>query len=43
MLERDGDAVVVEIAGNNDNPHVVSAEVLERASAFDEDFSTEHH
>ena len=39
VLERDGDALLVKIVGNNDNPHVVSAEVLRRASDFDESLS----
>lgn len=41
VLERDGDALLVEIVGNNDNPHVVSAEVLRRISDFDEGLSAD--
>ncbi|BDA65738.1 hypothetical protein [Actinomyces capricornis] len=41
VLERDSDALLVEIIGNNNNPHVVSAEALRSVSNFDEKFSTE--
>lgn len=35
ILERDGDAVLIEVIGDADNPYVVSAETLTRVSGFD--------
>lgn len=34
VLERDGDVVLIEIVGRNDNPHVVSADFLRSVSRF---------
>lgn len=34
VLEQDGDAVLVEVCGNAENPHVVSAKLLEEISDF---------
>lgn len=34
VLERDGDAVLIEILGQGDNPHVASAEFLKSVSNF---------
>ncbi len=37
VLERDKDAVLIELIGNDDNPWVVSSEVLSRISDFPSD------
>lgn len=34
VLERDGDAVLIELVGGADNPYVVSSDVLEMISDF---------
>jgi hypothetical protein len=34
VLERDSESVLIEVLGNADNPHFVSAEILARVSDF---------
>lgn len=36
VLERDGDAILIELIGDADNPYVVSAEILARISDIGE-------